>query len=410
LSRASSLAEKLSKLRSQTGQITTSINPASMAPIVDGRTFRAEFERRSVARGAPQKIYNSRLDEAELAALIDGRCVSDGLIVIERRIPINQLHGTASLSVGVEPGLEFFGFAAAKPLFLDTETTGLSGGTGTMVFLNGLAKLSAGYLEFAQCLLTQFQGESAMLEYTAEFARGTNLLVSYNGKSFDLPLLATRYRLAGVQNPFPNFGHFDLLHTSQRAFRRVWTDCTLRSAERQLLGFERVDDVPGSQAPQIWFDWIRTARAGQLPGIIEHNALDVLSMSALVPALHTAYADPNSVAVDYRGIARFLSTKTGDTAAYEFLLKHRDQLDSEASLELARFARRRRHWPVAIDSWKLLAERDHPQAIECLAKYYEHVDRDLTRALRLTERLLLVDSVCEKHAHRRNRLLGKGAA
>jgi hypothetical protein len=278
-----------------------------------------------------------------------------------------------------------------------------------MVFLIGLAKLSGGHLIFAQCLLTKFQGESAMLEYAAEFARDTDLLISYNGKSFDLPLMATRYRLAGVANPFADTAHFDLLHTTQRAFRRIWSDCTLRSAEQNLLGFERIDDVPGSLAPQIWFGWVRAGSVGQLPGIIAHNAFDVLSMSALTPSLHKAYTVPEGIDVDHRGVARFLAARAGEATAYDFLLEHRTLLDSQASLELARFARRCRDWPVAIGSWDALAEQNHPQAIECLAKYYEHVDRDLPRALQLTERLLLFESSCERHVSRRKRLLRKGA-
>ena len=398
----SRLASKLSKLRSQAGQLS--------GAIVDGSTFRAEFERRTLARGVRQQSPRREIVPQGLASLVGGREVEEGLTVIERRIPVSELHGAGPIASGLAQALSYFDYSDAKPLFLDTETTGLAGGTGTMVFLVGLMKLVGDELEFAQCLLTRFQGESALLDYTARFARETDLLVSYNGKSFDLPLLATRFRLAGIQNPFETYPHLDLLHATRRAFRRVWPDCTLRSAERRLIGFERVDDLPGSMAPQVWFDWIREQRVEQMPGVVEHNALDVLSMSALTCALHGVYAQPAERLIDHRGVARYLSMRLGDGEAYEYLLAHRPQLDVESALELARLARRRRHWQVAVESWRPLAAKGHTQAIECLAKYYEHIVCDLTSALQFTETLLEIDGACERYAQRHRRLLGKAAA
>ncbi len=405
----SRLASKLAKLKHQTGY---GVSPGSSmdtgVDAGDGR-LRAELGRRTRARPTGKPSAPGRCSVEALAERVGGECVSEALIVIRKQVPLRVRQGRISVGSGVCESLQRFGHENASPLFLDTETTGLCGGTGTHVFLIGIAKIDGDQIELRQLLLTRCQGESAMLDHAAAFAPDTDLLVTYNGKSFDLPLLATRYRLAGIHDPFAGRAHLDLLHTTQRAFRRVWADCTLRSAERRLLGFERVGDLPGALAPQTWFEWLRAGTIGYLPGVIEHNRIDVLSLSALTTALGQAYERPLEHGADLLGIARGLERERSDSAAYDFLLAHRDHLGAEASLELALLARRRRDWRLAVAAWSPLAERDHPQAIEGLAKYHEHVDRDLARALQLTEQLLRVDGRDARHAQRRQRLIAKGA-
>ena len=405
----SKLASKLNRLKSQSGRRSPS---QALAGSDDGNKdnrLRTELERRARARPSNGGVTGARCSESELAKLIGGECVAEGLIVIRKRLPLHTLHGATSIGLGVRESLRCFGYDGTRPLFLDTETTGLAGGTGTHVFLVGLGVLTDDAIEFCQLLLTRYQGEAALLEMMAELSANADLLVTYNGKSFDVPLLATRFRLAGVGDPFGVHPHLDLLHATQRAFKRVWTDCTLQSAERQLLGLKRVNDLPGALAPQAWFDWLRGGVVERLPGVVEHNALDVLSMSALTGALAAAYEQPLEHGADLLGIARAHVRLHGESAAYEFLLTHRQHLAPEAAMELGVLARRRRHWPTAVAAWTPLAVRGHPQAIEGLAKYYEHVGRDFKRALELTEQLLRVQGDQACHAQRRERLLGKRA-
>ena len=135
-------------------------------------------------------------------------------------------------------------------LFLDTETTGLAGGTGTLPFMVCLARIQAEQLQLGQWILTGFSGEAALLETVGSWIKPAAHLVSYNGKSFDVPLLVTRYRLARQADPFANKAHIDLLHLTRRACGHGWEDCRLQTAERLLLGFMRENDFPSHLIPQ----------------------------------------------------------------------------------------------------------------------------------------------------------------
>src|SRR5690606_31598786 len=131
-----------------------------------------------------------------------------------------------------------------RMVFLDTETTGLAGGTGTVAFLIGLGRVEAGHLVVRQFWLTSFAGERDLLAAAGDWVDGVDGMVTYNGRSFDLPLVATRCRLAGASDRFSGLRHLDLLGPTRRAFARRWEDCRLTTAERRLLRFERVDDLP----------------------------------------------------------------------------------------------------------------------------------------------------------------------
>ena len=351
-----------------------------------------------------------RLSDAELAQQLGGCRLSEGLVIIEQSSQFGARHGRTKIGKGLERSLGFFGHKEGTVAFMDTETTGLAGGTGTMVFLLGLAKVAGDKLHLVQYLLTGFSGEPALLEHAQTFMEDVTTFVSYNGKSFDHPLLTTRYRLAGLKDPFAECFHIDLVHPTRRAFRRHWPDCSLRTTEERLLGLTRLDDLPGSQAPQAWFDWVRKRKMGNLPRVVEHNRTDIVSLVALLPALKCAYENPSSHHADLRAIARHYERQIDETAAYEFLLANRPHIDTFAAMELARLARRRGDWALAVATWKELARDNHTEALERLAKYYEHIECDISCALHLTQRLLTVDQPGERrHGHRERRLLRKSA-
>jgi len=348
----------------------------------------------------PSRPGPGRVDESALAEQVGGRRVAPGLIRIETEAPAGwwrdarrQLPArpVARPDAGAAPtaladALDAFGHAAPA-VFLDTETTGLAGGTGTVAFLVGLARSAGPDLTVTQWLLTAFHGEAALLAELTETLAGTSTLVTYNGRSFDAPLLQARYRLAGLADPLPGLAHLDLLHPTRSAYGQRWPDCRLQTAEREILGLERTGDIPGHAIPEVWFRWVRSGHAGQLPAVLEHNRLDLVALAALLPRLAAAHRDPVGHAADPVALTRRRLREGDEDAVYAYLLEHRDRLDRRALLALARLARRRRAWDVATGIWSGLATVDDTEALECLAKYHEHVGRDPHAALAITRRL-----------------------
>jgi len=171
-------------------------------------------------------------------------------------------------------------------LHFDTETTGLAGGTGTRAFMIGAADWFNDHLRVRQLYMTSMAAESAMLTEFARWVHSDTVLVSYNGKSYDAPLLATRYRLARLANPLTGLMHVDLLHPMRRRYRQVWENCKMQTAERKLLRIVREDDLPGSEAPRAWLTYLRGGSATDLVRVAEHNLQDVRSLSGLLVEAH----------------------------------------------------------------------------------------------------------------------------
>ncbi|MFY2763494.1 ribonuclease H-like domain-containing protein [Arenimonas sp. MALMAid1274] len=171
-------------------------------------------------------------------------------------------------------------------VFFDTETTGLAGGTGTRAFMIGAADWHAGGLRLRQLTMATMAAETAMLGLFASWLSPQSVLVSYNGKCYDAPLLNTRYRLARLASPLPGLVHLDLLHPSRRRWKGRWENCRLGTLERQVLGIVREDDLPGAEAPRAWLDYLRGGCARNLRRVAEHNAQDLRSLAAL--CLHHA--------------------------------------------------------------------------------------------------------------------------
>lgn len=178
------------------------------------------------------------------------------------------------------------GAARHRMLAFDTETTGLAGGTGTRAFMIGVADWQGDRLRVRQLYITTLAGEAAMLREFSRWVTPASVLVSYNGKSYDAPLLATRYRLARMDNPLAGLPHVDLLHPMRRRYRQIWENCRLATAERQLLNVIREDDLPGAQAPQAWLGYLRGGSSADLVRVAEHNLQDLRSLCGLLDAAH----------------------------------------------------------------------------------------------------------------------------
>ena len=170
----------------------------------------------------------------------------------------------------------------ARLLHFDTETTGLAGGTGTRAFMIGAADWQGGRLRLRQLTITTMAAEPAMLRTFAGWLAPDRVLVSYNGKCYDAPLLATRYRLARLANPLAGLDHLDLLHPVRRHWKGQWENCRLATAERQLLGVLREDDLPGAEAPAAWLTYLRGGPSTNLRRVAAHNAQDLKSLAGVL--------------------------------------------------------------------------------------------------------------------------------
>jgi uncharacterized protein YprB with RNaseH-like and TPR domain len=238
------------------------------------------------------EINAGRPTDDELARRLGGTVIAPALLAVERSFPLPYAHGAtriagaATLAEGVR--LSFADGAApcaGALLFLDTETSGLAGGTGTAAFVLGLATIRDDVLAVRQLLMTGFAGERAMLEHLVAALRARECLVTFNGKSFDLPLLRARVRLACLDWPEETRHHLDLLHVTRRRLREGWPDCRLRTAEEQALGYARTDDLPGAEVPAAWQRWLQRGDADALPRILLHNREDLLSLAGLLAVL-----------------------------------------------------------------------------------------------------------------------------
>ena len=201
---------------------------------------------------------------------------------------LDEVDGAAPATIARlarDPALEALPLREA--VYLDTETSGLSGGAGVYVYMVGLGWFEGDEFVSWQGFLREPGEEPAMLAAVAERLRRAPGMVSFFGKSFDRHRLEDKMRIAGVPAPFDGLAHLDLYHPFRRLTQGTLADGRLQTMERELLGFRRVDDLPGSLAPAAWFDFL-AGRAHRLEGVFEHNHHDVLSLAALAAYLGRA--------------------------------------------------------------------------------------------------------------------------
>ncbi len=336
-----------------------------------------------------------------LADRLEGECIAEGVICIRRRVPLaGRLGDVALCALHDIPRLPGETGNQRRNVYIDTETTGLSGGSGTLAFLLGVAAVDGDAIKVTQWLMTRFAAEAAALSAFAETLTDTDRLVSYNGKSYDLPLLLSRFRMQGLQPAFETLAHLDLLHPVRRLFGKRWNDCRLLSVEEQLLGFRRVDDLPGSEAPAAWFRYLRDGQAEALIKVVDHNRQDILSLAVAHSVLAQATTQPGSVDLDLHALARWLCDCNNEDQARALLQQHATALCADGKRLMARLLRRAGHWPQAVAIWETLAAGGCLESIERLAKYHEHISKDLGAARRCCDRLPPTPAI----QHRRQRI------
>jgi uncharacterized protein YprB with RNaseH-like and TPR domain len=302
--------------------------------------------------------------------------------------------------------------ATQHTLFIDLETTGLAGGAGTYAFLVGCGWFeppsplaSAGQLacfRTRQFFLADFGAERALLEAVGELASNVACVVTYNGKTFDLPLLETRFSLQRMPTPFAEVVHVDMLHPARRMWRQEDIECRLTYLEQALCGHEREGDVPGFEIPSRYFQYVRSGDARPIQAVFEHNRLDIVSLAMLTARAAQLLDEGPSAAITSRealGMGR-LYERAGllDEALKSFARATEADIkadssakgSTETSVEALRASaillRRLRRFEEASTRWRELLVAPHcppayaREANEALAVHHEHRARDLEAA------------------------------
>lgn len=291
----------------------------------------------------------------------------------------------------------------SRMLYLDTETTGLAGGSGTCAFMIGIGRIRGADFVVDQFFLRDYAEERAVLAALAEVLEGCDGLVTFNGKTFDVPLLETRYTLARLKRPFERLVHLDLLHPARRLWKLRLESCRLTHLEKEVLGIVREGDVPGSEIPGIYFDYLRTGDARGLQPVFFHNALDIVTLAALTVEVasvirsarerDSARSTPSLDLFSLSGIFE----RAGDTEesfaacarAIESGLP--ESVTPVAQWRLAAYHKRRGELELAEPVWLELAHSQSALALSALrelAILYEHRRRDPATALTFTEEAL----------------------
>lgn len=345
----------------------------------------------------------------------------------EHTHPNEALHGSARIETlqGVSANwLEDISNGEARAAdprrwaFLDTETTGLAGGTGTCAFLVGIGSIEASGFRVRLFFMRDFDEEQAMLHGVAECLASHDALVTYNGSSFDIPLLETRYRLKRQSSPFDRLGHVDLLHAARRVWSERMRNCKLGTLESEILGVQRTGDVPGALIPQRYFEYLRSGNAAGLREVFHHNVVDIVSLACLSAVLMPAYSNPGEAALrhgqDLLGLARWLRNQGNHESALELYRKAIHAGLPASGLfpglwESAQIERRLGNHEAQLQLLQDLARVANAYRADAfveLAKYFEHRVKDYERALEMTRN-------AQSHApsaqldHRERRLLRK---
>ncbi|HSQ67751.1 MAG TPA: ribonuclease H-like domain-containing protein [Polyangiaceae bacterium] len=302
-----------------------------------------------------------------------------------------------------------------RALYVDTETTGLSGGTGTVPFLVGIAAFDQDGLFVEQLLVRNLGEEAPMLAYLRERIEAASMLITFNGKTFDMPLLRTRFLMARMPPP-PDRPHLDLLHVARRVHKRNGEPVSVRltSLEDWLLGYERLGDVPSGEVSGRYLHFLRTGDESALLGVVEHNAQDVITMAALVGVYGEPLEASSLRPADLVSVAQTLRRAGDSKRAFAVATLAKERGAGPASLraraEIARASGDRNQ--ALADLEELLAgEADEDLAKGArlaLAKLYEHHVKEPARALLLIDQGVAEDEPAR--SRRRRRLERKIAA
>jgi len=351
----------------------------------------------------PEKEQQIVTSEIGIEQVIDGEIIKGEFgisFVRTKEYDINTQHGFVQLGQIDEVSPYFLKLAGKdenllqmdlrQSLFFDTETTGLAGGSGTYIFLTGLGYFENNRFIIKQFFLRDFPDEPTVLHLIHEIFKRFNGIISFNGKSFDWPLLQTRFIYHRIRNELVDPPHLDLLHAARRIWKYRLKDCSLGNLENEIMNIRRNDDIPSFLIPQLYFEYLRTKNAQRLKQIFYHNEMDILSLVSLTILLHQIHKQPlNELTekIDLRTLARHYENTNQwnrNISIYQSLLDSvKDQEEkADISLKLSFCYKRLAQWENAVALWHdLLATGSFRiEPYEELAKYFEHHARDFERA------------------------------
>jgi uncharacterized protein len=339
----------------------------------------------------------------QLTRMLEGEIICGRFgnhVRVQRRLPQPSLPELCSGALRLlEPGNVDAACDAAKWVFLDTETTGLAGGTGTYAFLVGLAWWDEGGFVVEQHFMRDHSEEPSLLLAIAERFAGERVLVTFNGKSFDWPLLKTRFQISrAAAIPVP-VAHLDLLHPARQLWRLRLKSVALAQLEQHVLQFDRGRDIPSETIPQRYFNFLRGGPPEPIAEVFQHNQMDLCGLALLALRIHAILADPEQSvcgAGELFGLSRLLQKRGDDLLAGRIygralvggLPKAAEQI---AQRELAFLAKRSRNYELSNEYWEKLLDDTvlGLKAYEQLAIYYEHKANLPQKAAELSREALI---------------------
>ncbi len=430
-------------LSSRLRAIVKSGPPKTGTPALSERDGHAS--RRELTYEPDTGRYESAMDLSQVGAILGGRPADTPFgrcLVIDRRYEADRWHGSIQIgrcevddlsallvldpalavslnNRGQTPGAHLPAFP--RTIFIDLETTGLSGGAGTVAFLVGCGFFDLGAFQVRQFLLTSYASERALLAAVADFFEGADLIVTYNGKSFDVPVMETRWLFHRLRMPLEDVPHFDMVHSARRLWRTRSSSadgddsgCRLSTLEHTLFDVTRVGDVGGFEIPSRFFRFLRSGDARPLEAVLEHNRIDLVSLAAVMArAVELARTGHSSCrdGAEALALGRVYERAAGDArvarrdeltvhagACYQRGTESRSaEVKAEALYRLALWHRRERRYAEAAAIWRDVLELTEPRGVrrmsgmralrrfaaEALAIHHEHRDRDLGSAREL---------------------------
>ncbi len=349
-----------------------------------------------------------------------------GCLIKTHRMPTDQfpLESLRAHTLRLLTGLECSNDLHPEDLvFVDTETTGLRGGAGTIAFLVGVGRFEDDMFVVRQYLMRDYDEEPFVLQPVLEALNSATAVVTFNGASFDLPLLDSRLVMNRMPKRNAETPHLDLLHIARRVYKLRLSRCSLTRLESEVFGTPRADDLPGSEVPQRFFEYLQCKDEALLDDILRHNAQDIVSLARLLFALRMLHEQPLT-AQDQRdlfSLGRVLERR-GEREQAQRCYRACTQRDVRelAQLRLADLQRRQGSHGEAAHTYETLRRggQGGPEVFTALAKLYEHRFRDPARALEIARQGMVyclerLDGSGEedKHyrdlKHRAQRLIGK---
>jgi len=362
--------------------------------------------------GKERAAFSAKLSERELET-------PQGPVMQYRwSVPLKELQNVQDLDGAMEgagvlsellenPSIE--GLDLSRVLFIDTETTGLAGGTGTYVFLMGMGWIEGKEFIVEQLFMRDFIEEQALLWRTVQLVSEYDILVSFNGRRYDVPLFDTRLILNRIDGRLGEMPHLDLLHPARLLYGGIFDNCRLQTLEKELMGQYRYGDVPGAEIPRLFFEYLTSGDAGSLLPVFEHNVLDVVTLLTLTAHfLHLCQKpelDPRALG----GLGRLYSRRGNQDLARELLEEARSRRKATYRdlRDLGHLYKRSGEHSKALEVWKALITRQERVSHELgfdagpyveAAKHYEHRTGDFVKALEYTNAALQQAAAANGHA------------